>query len=143
MKSFVLIFCLLCAFQRSEQQSGQCENVSFKYSLRRIVEVAANVAQEFKLAHYPENGPLRTEYDFVIVGASPAGCLLANRLTENPSYSVLLLEVGTAEDLKITGTPISAPNLQSTAYNWGYRTEVQARACRCMYCKRSSQKTLV
>lgn len=64
------------------------------------------------------------EYDFVIVGAGSAGCVLANRLSEIKSWNILLIEAGD-EELFIMDVPILATMLQFTNNNWGYRTEPQ------------------
>lgn len=68
------------------------------------------------------------EYDFVIVGSGPAGCVLANRLTENPNWNVLLIEAGTLEGI-VEQIPLLAPYMFLTRYNWGYNAEKQPYSC--------------
>ena len=66
-------------------------------------------------------------YDYVIVGAGSAGCVLASRLTENPATRVLLLEAGppdTADEIHI---PAAVNLLFQTAYDWNYQTIPQDR----------------
>ncbi|GGO84199.1 choline dehydrogenase [Marinobacterium nitratireducens] len=62
-------------------------------------------------------------YDYIIIGAGSAGCVLANRLTEDPSVSVLLLESGGSDRSVIIQMPtaFSMP-MNTTKYNWRYET---------------------
>jgi choline dehydrogenase len=67
-------------------------------------------------------------YDYVIVGAGSAGCVLAARLSENPAVRVLVLEAGppdTADEIHI---PAAINTLFKTAYDWDYQTIPQDRA---------------
>lgn len=64
----------------------------------------------------------------MIVGSGPGGCVLANRLTENSKWNVLLIEAGKVET-PVQDIPVLAAYMQSTAYNWGYTTEPQDGLC--------------
>lgn len=64
----------------------------------------------------------------MIVGSGPGGCVLANRLTENPNWNVLLIEAGKVET-GIQAIPVLAAYMQSTAYNWGYLSEPSPGSC--------------
>ena len=63
-------------------------------------------------------------FDYIIVGAGSAGCVLANRLTEQADISVLVVEAGPPDSSVLIHMPSAfAYPLQSTTYNWGYETE--------------------
>ncbi len=62
-------------------------------------------------------------YDYIIVGAGSAGCVLANRLTEDPNTSVLLLEAGSKDTSPFIHMPAGVGQLiAGKAYNWGFDT---------------------
>ncbi len=62
-------------------------------------------------------------YDYIIVGAGSAGCVLANRLSEDPSVKVLLLEAGGPDSRKEIHIPAAFSKLFKTACDWTYFTE--------------------
>ena len=67
-------------------------------------------------------------YDYVIVGAGSAGCVLALRLTENPSARVLLLEAGPPDNADEIHVPAMLSLLFQSTYDWDFRTVPQERA---------------
>jgi choline dehydrogenase len=64
-------------------------------------------------------------FDYVIVGAGSAGCVLANRLTEDPGARVLLLEAGGDDDADEIHIPAAFPTLFKTRWDWNYETTQQ------------------
>ncbi|MFK8029348.1 MAG: choline dehydrogenase [Gammaproteobacteria bacterium] len=65
----------------------------------------------------------RKEFDYVIVGAGSAGCVLANRLTEDPDVSVLVLEAGGSDRSIFIQMPtaLSIP-MNTEKYNWQFES---------------------
>ena len=73
-------------------------------------------------------GQTVTEFDYIIVGAGSAGCVLAARLSEDSATRVLLLEAGSAEQTHAMGVPDAWPDLLGTAADWADLTSAQADA---------------
>ena len=63
-------------------------------------------------------------FDFIIVGAGSAGCLLANRLSANPNHRVLLLEAGGKDDWFWIKVPVGYLfTIANPRTDWCFKTE--------------------
>jgi len=63
-------------------------------------------------------------YDYIVIGAGSAGCVLANRLTADGRHSVLLLEAGPPDDYLWIHIPIGyGKTMFHERYNWRFETE--------------------
>ena len=67
---------------------------------------------------------MKQQFDYIIVGAGSAGCVLANRLSENGKYSILVLEAGGSDNRFWIQTPIGyGKTFYNPEVNWMYSTE--------------------
>jgi choline dehydrogenase len=70
------------------------------------------------------------EYDYVIVGAGSAGCVLAARLSEDPDVSVALIEAGPPDTIENIHVPVAFSALFRTQVDWDYSTAAEPGADR-------------
>ncbi|MBT1510089.1 GMC family oxidoreductase N-terminal domain-containing protein [Bradyrhizobium sp. SRL28] len=77
----------------------------------------------------PENSEQFGTFDYIVVGAGSAGCVLANRLSRDPSVSVLLVEAGGHDRNFWIHTPVGLGRiLGNPKHNWGFVSEPEPHA---------------
>jgi len=95
----------------------------------------------FRENNFLGSRPILREYDFIVIGAGPGGCVVANRLSENRNWSVLVLEAGQDETI-YTDIPGAQSLLETSAiFSWGYTTEPVKNGCLGFKNKRCSWPT--
>ena len=77
--------------------------------------------------HQATSFSLPITYDYIVLGAGSAGCVLAHRLSEDPSAAVLLIEAGGADKSWDLHIPAAFSRLYRSRYDWAYSTEAQTK----------------
>ncbi|XP_046481413.1 glucose dehydrogenase [FAD, quinone]-like [Neodiprion pinetum] len=96
-----------------------------------IVLLRPDIVDKDNRARIVPTVELLDQYDFVVIGAGSAGAVLANRLTENKNWTILLLEAG-GDERVISDLPVMTYNLVNTDMDWKFKTESSSAYCKGM-----------
>ena len=89
-------------------------------------------------SQYPYRAVVESEYDYIVVGAGSAGCVLASRLSEVQEATVLLIEAGGPDTKEEIRVPMTYVKLQLTEVDWNYTTETQENAVKGMHSQKAT-----
>ncbi|KAG8334924.1 hypothetical protein J6590_079840 [Homalodisca vitripennis] len=113
---------------------GTCSQKGTDYASLALQSVYGELLQEDCELASPSSYPKdyfpkeNEQFDFIIVGAGSAGCVIANRLTESGKWNVLLVEAG-GDPSKTTEVPALFGALQETDEDWKYQTDPEKENC--------------
>ncbi|CAH1126746.1 unnamed protein product [Ceutorhynchus assimilis] len=120
---FLQLVAQLFGYSKDEKSPRQSFGTGFEYSYGGGLSEDFN---SYSSGNVDNEKP--QEYDFIVVGAGSAGCVVANRLTEIPEWKVLLLEAG-VEEPEVADVPAFAPTILRSNIDWGYSTQPSAHSC--------------
>ncbi|XP_046998690.1 glucose dehydrogenase [FAD, quinone]-like [Schistocerca americana] len=131
------VTCSSCSFYDAPLIGEACGSsfVAFMTALQALVQARCDISDACRRAGHDASSlqagaDVRgvPAYDYVVVGAGPAGSALAARLSEDAASTVLLLEAG-PEEPTITEIPTYAMSGVGTVVDWNYTTVAQENAC--------------
>jgi choline dehydrogenase len=101
---------------------GQVHNESSAFG-SGVTPNAAEFAERVRLNQHQLRANLKPQYDFIVCGSGPSGSVVARRLAENPSVSVLLLEAGGDDDVPSVMEPDQWPTNLGSERDWNFQSQ--------------------
>ena len=124
MKSFVYLTSFLLCPLLNGNEACRPQIIGLFEGLLKFTNEGTQFSQE----EPPDAKKVLREYDFIVVGAGSAGCVVVNRLSEISDWNVLLIEAGDKENY-VMDIPAFANLMALTNANWRYKTVPNGKCC--------------